>query len=210
MTANKKPWEKTRNYARRPEGIRSEKIFYIFCEGEKTEPNYFDSFKLSKAKIKIYGEGRNTRDLIYWVRGEVNSLKRKREFDENEDEVWCVFDRDSFEPSDFDNAVTMAESSGYQVAYSNEAFELWYILHFDYMQSALSREQYIEILDKKFGHKYQKNARNTYDELSEYRGKAIKFAEKLLKEINNGSPHKNNPTTKVHLLVKKLNEYTKE
>lgn len=214
MIANKKSWQKSKYLDKRVAGEKSEKKFFIFCEGEKTEPNYFDSFKLSKASVITYGEGKNTISLVKWVESEVSELKSKRKYDPVEDEIWCVFDRDSFNASNFDNAITMAGRKGYNVAYSNEAFELWYILHFDYLNTELNRDQYIEILNKRFkkefGHKYEKNLINTYDELLSSQDNAIKFAKKLLKEINNGCPHKNKPTTTVHLLVEKLNEYIKE
>ena len=215
--SKKGAWQKSPGYKKRIEATRSGKIFYIFCEGEKTEPNYFNSFKLSKAKVITFGEGRNTRDLVNWVQREVESdeyLKdNKKQLDEEKDEVWCVFDRDSFDPSDFDNAIFKAEKLGYKLAYSNEAFELWYILHFEFLNTELNRKQYEVKLNKifqdKFSHKYSKNAEDTYDELLPYQESAIKFAKKLLVEIDNGCPHKNKPTTTVHELVEKLNEYVK-
>jgi hypothetical protein len=39
-------------------------------------------------------------------------------------EVWCVFDKDSFLPQDFNGAIQLAKSNRIRVAYSNEAFEL--------------------------------------------------------------------------------------
>ena len=113
----------------------------------------------------------------------------------------------------FDNAIFKAEKLGYKLAYSNEAFELWYILHFEFLNTELNRKQYEVKLNKifqdKFSHKYSKNAEDTYDELLPYQESAIKFAKKLLVEIDNGCPHKNKPTTTVHELVEKLNEYVK-
>ena len=37
--------------------------FLIICEGEKTEPNYFSSFKVN-IKVEILGLGRNTLSLV--------------------------------------------------------------------------------------------------------------------------------------------------
>jgi len=36
----------------------------IVCEGEQTEPNYFESFQTSGVKIKVIGKGKNTLSLV--------------------------------------------------------------------------------------------------------------------------------------------------
>ena len=53
--------------------------------------------------------------------------------------VWCVFDRDKNideaqnERSniEFDEAIALARRRGIKVAWSNDAFELWVLLHFE-------------------------------------------------------------------------------
>ncbi len=56
--------------------------------------------------------------------------------EEKFDEVWCVFDMDvkkgENEFADFDNAIKKALFLHYKVAYSNDAFELWFYLHYNY------------------------------------------------------------------------------
>jgi hypothetical protein len=47
------------------------------------------------------------------------------------DQVWCVFDKDDFPENDFNDAITIASANGFGVAYSNQSFEYWLILHFD-------------------------------------------------------------------------------
>ena len=61
------------------------------------------------------------------------------------DRVWVVFDRDDF--NDFNEAIALAERKGYKAAWSNEAFELWYLLHFIYLDTAISRADYIKKLE---------------------------------------------------------------
>ncbi len=53
--------------------------------------------------------------------------------------LWCVFDKDSFSDDNFNQAKKLAENNNIRPAYSNEAFELWYLLHFGYHQAATSR-----------------------------------------------------------------------
>jgi hypothetical protein len=127
----------------------------IVCEGENTEPSYFRQFKLSSATIKPVGEGYNTISL---VKRAVQLSKEK-----SYDQVWCVFDADPKpdnpkQAKNFNDAVTLAESKGYGIAYSNQAFEYWLIIHFDDHQGGgMNRNDYnnkINQLLKPFGLTY--------------------------------------------------------
>lgn len=95
----------------------------IVCEGENTEPSYFRQFRLSSATIKAVGEGYNTISLVQ----RAVALAQEKEYDQ----VWCVFDKDDFSANDFNNAIVLAENNNFGVAYSNQAFEYWIILHLD-------------------------------------------------------------------------------
>lgn len=107
----------------------------IVCEGENTEPSYFKQFRLSSATIKAVGEGYNTLTLV----NRTMELEKRG----NYDSVWCVFDKDEFKASDFNDAIAVAEAQGYGVAYSNQAFEYWIILHFeDHQGGELHRKEY--------------------------------------------------------------------
>lgn len=61
-------------------------------------------------------------------------------------EIWCVFDRDSFPAQNFNRAFQLAKSKNISVAWANEAFEIWYLLHFNYYDTGLSRAEYGERL----------------------------------------------------------------
>lgn len=175
--------------------------FLIVCEGAKTEPNYFRSFRVPKnvAEIDVQGLGENPSKLVQSAK----ELKKQGEYDR----VWCVFDRDSWTTEDFNNAIKNAKVQGFEVAYSNESFELWYILHFEYLNSGIPRSDYLRKLTSLFGRTYQKNSETIYDELFEKQSIAIKNAENLLKQYNPQIPAKDNPSTTVHLLVKELNKF---
>jgi hypothetical protein len=103
----------------------------IVCEEEKTEPNYFKAFKVTSANVVVIGLGTNTVKLVSSTIA-LKELALKKEI--TYDQVWCVFDRDSFSKTDFNNALLLALQNGIEVAYSNEAFEVWYLLHFSYFQ----------------------------------------------------------------------------
>ncbi|MEH2284357.1 MAG: RloB family protein [Nostoc sp.] len=192
----------SRGYSQRKVNTREVKQrFLIVCEGAKTEPNYFRSFRVPKnvAEIDVQGLGENPSKLVESAK----YLNEQGEYDQ----VWCVFDRNSWTLEDFNNAIIKAEAQGFKVAYSNEAFELWYVLHFEFLNTGIPRSDYLKKLTSLFGHTYQKNSETIYDELFDKQSIAIKNAENLLKQYNPHIPVKDNPSTTVHLLVQELNKF---
>jgi len=177
--------------------------FLIVCEGAKTEPNYFKNFRVPKTVIDVKGVGENPSRL---VQSAIILKAEAVEADEEYDQVWCVFDRDDWPPQDFNNTIHQAENHNFKVAYSNEAFELWYILHFEFLNTGIPRSDYIKKLTKLLGKKYQKNSNTIYDELKNRQATAISNAEKLLASYNSLNPGQDNPSTTVHLLIKELNQ----
>lgn len=172
------------------------KRFLIVCEGEKTEPNYFKGFRVAGRTVDIRGVGYNTDGL---VREAIRIMKQ-----DEYDQVWCVFDRDSFPAQNFNAAFELARVNDIQIAYSNEAFELWYLLHYDYHQSGIPRTDYIKILSNKLGKRYEKNSDSIFDELESKVQIAIQNARRLLTNYNPPNPEKDNPSTTVHKLVIEL------
>lgn len=113
----------------------------IVCEGENTEPSYFNQFKLSSATVKPIGEGYNTLSLV----NRAIQLSKEKEYNQ----VWCVFDKDDFSANDFNAAIVLAQSYNFGFAYSNQAFEYWILLHFDDHQGAgMHRRDYNEKLNE--------------------------------------------------------------
>jgi hypothetical protein len=192
----------SRGYSDRKVATRElRQIFLIICEGEKTEPNYFMSFRVSTTvkKIDVRGFGYNPSKLVE----KAKELKAQGDYDQ----VWCVFDRDDWPKQDFNNAIASAESAGFEFAYSNEAFELWYVLHFEFLNTGLPRKDYINKLDILLKKKYKKNSDTIYEELENRQSTAIKHAKNLLKQYDTQNPESDNPSTTVHRLVEALNKF---
>ena len=185
--------------SRRESSKNRRKVFLIVCEGSKTEPNYFSSFRLPKHVVDIEGCGANTGTVVK----EAERLSTEKEYDE----VWCVFDRDSFPPQRVNSAIAKAEQQGFKVAFSNESFELWYVLHFCYLDAELNRHQYCEKLSDLLGGNYEKNSNQMYERLIDLQPTAIKNAKLLERKVLNVSWAKRLPYTGVHLLVQRLNKY---
>lgn len=199
----------------RKQGTRDQIVrFLIVCEGEKTEPNYFKAFidnRRSEVKeVNVKGCGCSTCQLINEAKKIREKLERERPV--SFDRVWLVFDKDEFK--DFNKAIEDAKKEGMNCAWSNQAFELWYVLHFQYLDTGVDRKQYIEMIEdkvrkasksKKF--KYKKNDVGFYQILQEHgdEEQAIKRAQKLREirgEEKNYAAH--NPRTEVDLLVDEL------
>ncbi len=214
-----------RDKKKRKEAIReiAPLRYLIVCEGEKTEPKYFKGIK-DKVEIKfkekidirkldleefitLDGTGRNTKSLVDYT------LKIKNKANIPYGHIWCVFDKDSF--PQFNNAIIKAKDNGIKVAWSNESIELWFLLHFEFLNTGIGREDYNKKLDKYFkkyginGGKYEKNQDDIYKILSKYGDQkmAIKFAKKLLDE--NKTPTENKPATTVFKLIEELEDYLK-
>lgn len=99
----------------------------------------------------------------------------------------------------------------YRAAWTNEAFELWYILHFMFTDSALGRDSYEPIFTRCLCEDgaggYTKNRPDMFDVLEGRMPVAMANAEKL-EHVNEGRvPADSNPGTSVHLLVKELLPY---
>ena len=203
----------TSDYLRRQTKTReTRKNFLIVCEGEKTEVNYFKAFAVPKKfEVMVKGEGKNSLSLVNKAIQIIDNLKQ----DDSFDQIWCVFDKDNCSKEQFNQAEGLAKQKNIKIAYSNEAFEIWFILHFQYLDIATSRSEYLTILTnqmQKYGllnkkEKYAKNREDMYEKLKPYQTTAITNAAKLIQDRDEAKKHPfdANPSTTVHELVQELN-----
>jgi hypothetical protein len=175
--------------------------FLIVCEGSKTEPNYFRGFRFPGLVIEIKGLAVSPVQLV----AEANQLVQGKEYDQ----VWCVFDRDDWPIDNFTGALSKARAKGIKVAYTNEAFELWYLLHFNYHDTAIGREKYKAKLTENLGKTYFKNDPTIYSTLKAKTDTAIHNAKRLFAQYEPPNPAEDNPSTTVHLLVEQLLRFSR-
>ncbi len=197
--------------------------FLIVTEGTKTEPFYFDglakyinelygssSIQTEKPIIKTLGEGKNTVSL---VEATAKIVARSSMIYE---QVWVVFDKDDFDK--FDEAISLAESYGFHVGWSNQSFEYWIYLHFNYSDSALHRSEWVKKLDEHFklngiaDNGYEKNIPNIFDIVTNYGSLkfAINSAIRVEKTYNETvSPSRRDPCSTVYKLIQELMSYIK-
>jgi len=219
--------QKRFSYTKKKRKSRELRIYFlIVCEGEKTEPNYFKSFPTKIGSIiydiELEGKGYNTMKVVE------KAIELRDKSAQKYDRVWAVFDRDSFPAKDFNAAISKAKYTGISCAWSNEAFELWYLLHFQYRNTAMNRNEYKKAIDeavneqkkdKKKTFEYFKNATDIYTILQQYgnQEQAIQNAKKLMQKFDGQQYADYNPATTVYMLVEeligkssKLNEEIKE
>lgn len=194
----------------RPRSVGKKKIgerFLIVCEGEKTEPSYFESYGVpGLVDVHAEGFGVSPPQLVEIALDRKGNQSQRRNEDIY-DQVWCVFDKDDWDDGVFNNAIQRAESQGLKVAYSNEAFELWFLLHFRFFDTPMHRKVFAGKLNELLDRPYKKNATDMYDQLYLKQGFAIKSAQRLLALYSPRNPAKDNPSTTVHLLVQELNRF---
>lgn len=106
-----------------------------------------------------------------------------------------------------------AHKLGFHSAWTNEAFELWYYLHFEYLDTGISRSAYIEKLEESFRNrmgdetfKYRKGNPDIYSLLQQYgrENLAKRFAQQLRALYTGTDYATHKPCTMVDKLVEEL------
>ncbi len=223
-TDRKKAWAIRKQTSKRPtRELSIRNLFRIFCEGENTEPEYFKSFPVNtETKVDAIGLARSRSALVkktMQLLTKDQMLEGMTDFDEDR-QLWVVFDYDTKgdanEEQDFNDAIALAKDNGIRVAYSNDSFELWFLLHYQYQTAALTRHEYYEILSGHLGCNYEKEGKakefsqSLYYLLLGTQAIAIQNATRLYNEKSDDVYSKQNPCTTVHLLVEELNKCLKK
>lgn len=190
------------------------KTILIVGEGQ-SEKLYFESFPVLTLTVEAIDLGGQSKLKLIEITENIISTSKKKY-----DEVWCVFDMDikqgKKEFADFDNAIKSGEAKGYNIAYSNDAFELWFFLHYNFTDQANHRKFYYKVLGDLWDYNYKKVGKsyefcqNLYKKLESDKNasqaEAINRATKLYESQSQLDYHKQNPVTLVYKLVEFLNE----
>ena len=219
---------RTAERRKRQENIKKQKSsnWLIVCEGTKTEPNYFkkaiedvnkkidDAYKL---KVKIVGKAMSTTSLVKAADLQVKIDKYATTIVPY-GKIFVVFDKDSFDSKNFDEAIKMCIDNGYIPLWSNQAIEFWFLLHFHYICSKMSRTEYAKKLNEYFkkkglkNYKYKKNDDKIYNLLCKYG--SLEDARKNAKKISDGhqkdKPSLSESCTQVYKFFDEIDERLKE
>lgn len=166
----------------------------------------YDPNKVKRRKRKpivyIICEGKETETLYFKHFRSRNCL--------DGDQLWCVFDCDDNKDSELQAAISYAEKHGYKIAYSNPAFEYWYLLHFEKRNGYLKDSAtVIDILKNKgYLENYGKSV-DVFEELQEHQPEAIQYAKERVERLTRDQVavicRDSNPVTTVYELVEFLN-----
>jgi len=175
----------------------------IVCEGEKTEPNYFnglrDELRLSSARVEITGKGASNPMGIV-------SLARKRSKEEKGkgfpfDKIFCVFDRNNHE--DYDDALKeikkmRGREDVFHAKVSVPCFEYYLLLHYKSTTSPCSSAQALSRLKKHISG-YTKGKKDIFTIVCDKLETAKNNARKSLAAARESGS--TNPLTEAHELV---------
>ncbi len=135
--------------------------FYILTNGEQTEKNYFELLKAKHSIYEVKVEFVNA-DPLGLVEYAIRNFK-------DANQVWCVFDIDnSYKDNRLMRALKKAKDNGIKIAYSNIAFEVWLISHFERCEKELEVKDYPAILNKALKDKGVTYSKNDKELLKEH------------------------------------------
>ncbi len=179
----------------------------IICEGEKTEIEYLNSFKEGKKNIEIIPIYTGCTDIKNMLRNARSEKRSHRLLLNGTDQLWIAFDLDDKNPTDIDNCYLSAEKENIKFAFSNPNIEIWFLLHYNFIQGSLTKEdtkqKWKELTES------ESTTKDDYSILKDKISQATRNAEKLEKyhrDSNNKIFHsESNPITFMYHLIKEIN-----
>lgn len=239
------PWEYKQNDKRDPNSLPT---FIIFCEDEVSEPIYFKYFETARIKVNpVKNQKSKIENILKAITHCVGKGLMIYENDlpkliAKDTHIWCVYDRD-LESIDnkkldennvsFNAAIETAKSCGINVAWSNDSFELWVLLHFEDVDPSKEENKFRKTYYSKLTNIFKSiqnpnpdlakalayvnfNYKESLKSESNFRNivrvqmindtkTAIDRAKKLEKHFTSSSPsNEKTPCTMVHYLVEEL------
>ncbi|MCY4613057.1 MAG: RloB family protein [Nitrospira sp.] len=189
---------RAKSFSRRKPSRKPYDKILVVCEGQQTEPNYFNGLKnylrLNGANVAIVGEGaapttivERAKALDKWWKGMGDPF----------DKIFCVFDKDTH--ADYQTAIDQCAQKNYVAVTSVPAFEYWLLLHFRYTTKPYDDVSGVLHALKEWMPNYHKSYAGIFAELRDKLETAKKNAARSLEDRTQART--DNPSTKVHILV---------
>lgn len=191
----------------------------IVCEGEKTEPLYFQGMRdalkpefRNRIHIVVKGTGLHTVDLLDYA-------LRESRLSGGFDHVWLAYDRDDFDLREFDLVVgkcaqSSDETTVFHPLWSNPCVEIWMLLHFGFTTAEMTSAEVVAKTDATFRkwlkRPYRKNDAKLFEDLSNRLSDAVSNAERLSRcheDRGATSPSEMNPCTRLYEIINTLQDY---
>ncbi|OKP69291.1 hypothetical protein A3842_26195 [Paenibacillus sp. P3E] len=186
------------------------KRIYILCEGQ-TEEAYFNNFKSRRVNIDVKVAKAKQTDPISLL-AEANRIINDKQLDVKSgvDEIWCIVDLDVAVDNDYVvQLLSRAKKHCTNIVYSNPCFEVWFLLHYERLNTNISIKKLIKKLEKYIPNYKKGECIFTY--IGDQTDNAILNAERLEKinaeKIKILQYKECDPHTEVYKLVKKLQSF---
>lgn len=198
----------------------------FITEGTKTEPYYLYglinilSSKLGTGiKTQLIVKPESTNTLFLLERAEAYLQNETSHFQH----VWVIYDKDDFPPDRFDNTVQRCEAltrrgagvgPHFHAIWSNQCFELWFLLHFVPLVADIPRADYCKKLSdhlKENGlcDKYEKNDPNIFQHLYPKLDIALGNARRLRRRYAGSTYSTMSPCTTAYEILEEFYSYLK-
>lgn len=213
------PRGKSTNHLSRNIRKKEKKVYFLIVVEGETEKNYFTSLKLeleTNRSINIHLFSADGGDPLGIINEAYRLFQQNIRQSNNSktpkfDQVFCVFDDDN-KPEKYKKALSTAKEYNFESITSIPCFEFWFLLHYCYTTRPFTNYKELsptlEAEMKKEGmlkreETYNKSDKSIYEKLKPNQDKAINHAIKLEQKHPN-EDRCTNPSTKVHILVDKL------
>ncbi len=209
MSRSRKKSELKRREARR----EPNETILIVCEGEKTEPNYFNylvkQWRLASVDVEVHGEkAPNTpKEIVKYAKRLLKERKNRSQTKLPFDQVWCVFDTEVPLRQNIEDALIQAEDNKMKLGISNPCFEFWFILHFT--QTSRSFNSVTDVIRelRQYHSNYDKSDKTILPVLEGETSQAVKNAKELFQKLSIEEILKENSSTNIYGLVEVLKRY---
>ncbi|MGR9015162.1 MAG: RloB family protein [Gammaproteobacteria bacterium] len=218
FTSNKKARKQAKSTQRAQDTQSERETLVIACEDSVSAPLYFNAIfddlkrnhAIAASSLVIAKHKHTDPD------GVLDDLLDHLNY-QDFDHQWIVIDRDEERTNggghtleSFNQAIARANDKKIKVAYSNPCLEIWYLLHFEFRNTAIDRDELVKQLE----HQYQYKKNELFILNQDQQRIAIKNASNLIQSWvdTQGStkPATDNPSTTVHDLVTLLNGFKKD
>lgn len=165
----------------------------LFCEGGKTEPNYFNGYFKAKGfhqpNMASKPKDHSPKGVAKAAKAEYKKAKSLG-FKEDKIFIWAVFDKDGH--VGIHEAIAMLRGTPIGIAFSNICFEYWILLHYENTSRQFHHcDEIINYIHQNHDNEYGK-ANDHYIRLKGKIPNAINYAQQLAR---NQSQHSVRPTS---------------
>ena len=126
--------------ARKVKNLKQRNQFVIVTNGKRSEKNYFNALRVKFRSIYDIDVKFENGDPLTVVKRAIREKKTSNQ-------VWFIFDTDTFPDETIYKCMAIARNEDIGIAFSNAAFEVWLINHFDKLEAEKTPANLLDVLD---------------------------------------------------------------